>query len=85
MQGNMTMQQLSEKYLRILTNVVRRRDKESLRLIDLLGVVRLTTEQREQLRSVLCEELCEHGLREDDEPNEYGKQLDEIIGILRHY
>jgi hypothetical protein len=41
--------------------------------------VELTDEQRDELREMLTDEFIETGLREDDEPNERGLLLEELI------
>lgn len=45
----------------------------------------LKEEEREAIRSVLLEEFLEKGLSQDDEPNKYGKKIDDYIGRLRLY
>jgi len=39
---------------------------------------------RESLRQLVADELCELGLRANDEPNEYGLQLEDVIDGLGH-
>lgn len=39
---------------------------------------------RSELRIALGEELCETGLRVDDEPNERGLLLESLIDVLGH-
>jgi hypothetical protein len=53
-----------------------------LGLVDSLGKTPLTGEQRESLRNVLLDEFLEHGLESNDEPNELGRRLDDLIGPL---
>ena len=69
----------------LLRQVVRRRRTAILPLVDLLGSRRLTTEEREDLREVLADELMDFGLQPDSEPNSYGRQLDDLIGRLGDY
>jgi hypothetical protein len=57
-----------------LTAVVRKLDREPL-----------SEKEREGLRSILADELCDRGLDDDDEPTSYGKALDGIIGKLMFY
>ncbi|HLA18921.1 MAG TPA: hypothetical protein VJ253_06315 [Dehalococcoidia bacterium] len=66
----------------LLRDVIERRNPELSGLLDRLGVVRLTTEEREALRYALADELCESGLGPDDEHNEFGLELDDLIGAL---
>jgi hypothetical protein len=44
----------------------------------------LTNDQREELRQILTDELMETGLGDDDEPNERGLLLEELIDKLGH-
>lgn len=76
------MNQLDPGQLTLLRDVIERRNPELRRLLDSLGVVRLTTEEREALRGALADELCERGLGPDDEHNEFGLGLDDLIGAL---
>ena len=49
-----------------------------------LQKIQLTAEQREDLRQAVTDELIETGLRDDDEPNERGLLLEELIDRLGH-
>lgn len=51
-------------------------------LVDAVGRRPLTDEEREALRTGLAREMTSVGLREDSEPNEYGIELDDLIGRL---
>jgi hypothetical protein len=66
----------------LLQEVVLKRDPDLLLLIENLGMKPLTEAEREQLRAVVADELCATGLREDDEPNQRGLKLEELIDIL---
>jgi len=46
------------------------------------GELSLDAEQREPLRNSLASELCESGLLPDDEPNERGYALEELIDLV---
>ncbi len=39
----------------------------------------LTADQYDSMRSVICDEFIEAGLRENDTPTPYGEQLEELI------
>jgi hypothetical protein len=65
--------------------IILRRQPLLLDIVGSLGESPLTEESREEIREVLVEELCESGLREDDEPNEYGRKVDDLIGLLMYY
>lgn len=62
-----------------------RRAPRLLSQIESLGKMPLTQEKREELREVLCDEFTEVGLREDYEPTDYGKKVDDLIGVLGFY
>ncbi|HEX6903868.1 MAG TPA: hypothetical protein VF789_29425 [Thermoanaerobaculia bacterium] len=66
----------------LLRAVISRREPRLLKIVETLEKAPLTDEQREMLREVLADELCESGLRDDDEPNELGTRLDDLIGRL---
>lgn len=70
--------------MQFLRQVVEKREPELLPLVGLLGFVPLTTEQREQLRDIIGDELCETGLQEDSEPNGRGLQLEDLIDTVGH-
>jgi hypothetical protein len=54
-------------------------------LVDVLGTRPLTDEEREALRAGLAEEFVSVGLKEDSEPNEYGVEVDALIGRLTFF
>ena len=72
---------LNEKQL--LERVIGARDPSLLPVLDHLG--HLSEDEREALRDVLSDELCERGLDAEDEPTSYGKAVDSIIGSLLFY
>ena len=45
----------------------------------------LTEPQRRQIVDLLTDEFCQSGIREDGEPNERGKRLDNLIGYFVPY
>jgi hypothetical protein len=47
-----------------------------------LGQVPLTNDEREDLRAAVAQELLASGLADDDEPNERGYALEEVIDAL---
>ena len=53
--------------------------------VSTLGQIPLTIEQREALRAALADEMCSIGLDKNDEPNDKGFILENIIDILGHY
>jgi hypothetical protein len=54
-------------------------------VVEQLGTSHLDDETREKLRSVLLDEMDAKGLKGDDEPNQLGVQLDDIVGKLSQY
>lgn len=42
----------------------------------------ITSDEREELRGALAEELTTAGLSAEDEPTDYGRRLDDLIGRL---
>ena len=66
----------------LLRSTFQKQQPGLLPLLDLLGAQPLTEDQREALREALADELIETGLRDDSEPDERGRPLDDIIGRL---
>ena len=70
--------------MRILRAVVTQRAPQHLVLVDALMDRPLTPEERELLREVVADEFIESGLGPDDEPNDRGLLLDDLIAWLGH-
>ena len=68
----------------LLRDVISRRSPKLLPLLDTVAQGALTNEEREELRGVVLDELVEHGLGEDDEPNEHGHTMERLIDALGH-
>jgi len=47
------------------------------------AVSELPLSVRRQIVDVLTDELCEHGLESDHEPNEHGLEVEELIDVCR--
>ena len=45
----------------------------------------LTNDDIEKLRSIICDELINRGLGSDDNANDYGVFLEDLIDDLGHY
>jgi hypothetical protein len=75
---------LPAKLSALLSEVVWKRNPEMIGIVASFQNVGLTDNQREDLRQALTDELMETGLREDDEPNERGLLLEELIDKLGH-
>lgn len=78
-------EELTEAESRLLEEVVEKRAPDQDGLLSLVGRRALTAEEREALRATLSEEFVAEGLRGDDEPNEYGVRLDNLIGRLMQF
>ncbi len=76
--------QLSQEMKKLLEEIVRSRRPDLLGLLDLPQDTKLTEEQREDLRLAVADELLETGLQENDEPNQRGLLLDDLIARLGH-
>lgn len=81
----MVKKQLSQKMFDTLLNIIQRRNPELLGLPFFSQERGLTDEEREDLREVLADELCEFGLKADSEPNKYGLSIDGLIGKLGNF
>ena len=73
---------LSASETDLLMDVARRRAPDQLSVVEELGIRHVTLAEREALRRLLALELLDSGLDCDDEPNEFGLRLEEIIDKL---
>ena len=71
------MEKLSLRWRLLLGDVLSKRAPSLCALIK--EERQLTAEQYASIRSVICDELIEAGLRKDDTPTRYGEQLEELI------
>ena len=69
----------------LLRRVTVKHSSEISNLVDAVGRRPLTDEEREALRTGLAREMTSVGLKEDSEPNEYGIELDNLIGRLMFF
>lgn len=74
---------LSSKMEELMTEVIRKRRPDLLGLLVAPQDTKLSDSQIDELREAVADEFCETGLTEDDEPNESGLSLEDIIGRLR--
>jgi hypothetical protein len=74
---------LSAKLSALLSEVLWKRDPSMIGIVAFQSAV-LTNDQREELRQILTDELMDTGLGDDDEPNERGLLLEELIDKLGH-
>ena len=75
---------LPPKMSALLSEVLWKRDPSMIGVVASLQDVQLSDDQREELRQAVTDELIETGLRDDDEPNERGLLLEELIDRLGH-
>jgi len=68
--------------LALIRSTIQKRQPNLLPLLDLIGKQPLTEDQREALQNALLDEFLGTGLKDGDEPTEYGRQLDDLIGRL---
>ena len=50
---------------------------------DVYAISKLPHKLRQQIAEQLGDELCERGLNPDDEPNDYGLELEDLIDACR--
>jgi hypothetical protein len=67
---------------KILRETLLSRAPGFLSLLDSPEDVRLSADQRDELRQIVTDEFCATGLGEDDEPNARGLILENIIDHL---
>lgn len=75
---------LPAKMSALLSEVLRKRNPSMIGIVASFQNVALTDDQREELRQAVTDELIETGLRDNDEPNERGLMLEELIDRLGH-
>ena len=73
---------LKPEMYQLLKDVALKHQPDLLSSVELLEKKQLSAEKCFDLCEMLTAELCECGLDENDEPNERGLLIDEIIGKL---
>jgi hypothetical protein len=73
---------LPADYAQLLRDAVDEHAPELAPLLAKLGVVPLSEDEREALRGALADELASTGMTAQDEPNERGFQIEDIIDRL---
>lgn len=66
----------------LLRRAVAEHSSDLLPLLPEIGRRPLSSDEREELRGALAEELTAAGLGPGDEPTDYGRRLDDLIGRL---
>ena len=68
-----------------LREIIQKHRPSLLSILDSIGIIPLTDEQREEFRGAIADELLETGLNESDEPNQRGLLLEDLIDRLGHF
>jgi hypothetical protein len=76
------MPTLTQDEHELLHHAVAEHNSDLLPLLSEIGRRPLSSDEREELRGALAEELTESGLGPGDEPTDYGRRLDDLIGRL---
>lgn len=66
----------------LLTEVIEKRRPDLLKLMPPYREIDLTEDERDEIIDAVTDEFTSTGLKEDDEPNERGIRLDDLIGSL---
>lgn len=69
----------------LLMEVLEKRRPDLLRLLPPYRESYLTDLERDEIIDAVTDEFTATGLRSDDEPNERGIRLDDLIGALASY
>jgi hypothetical protein len=78
----MNMVRVPQRLQELLREVMAKYQPAMLSRLSPTGELSLAIEQREPLRNSLASELCETGLWPDDEPNDRGNALEELIDLV---
>ncbi len=76
------MTTLTQDEQELLRHTLVEHNAELLPMLSEIGRRLLTRDEREELRGALTEELTTAGLGAGDEPTDYGRRLDDLIGRL---
>ena len=76
------MVRIPQRLQQLLREVMAKYRPEMLSRFSAAGELSLVAEQREPLRQSLASELCESGLLPNDEPNDRGYALEELIDLV---
>lgn len=76
------MIRIPERLQSILREVIAKRQPQLLSFLSAGGDLSLTAKQRFDMQQALGDELCDTGLRPDDEPNERGYAIEELIDLV---
>ena len=73
------MIQLNNESLELLRVCLNHHKPELLYVIDSQELINIDSGLGNELRQAVGNEFCRDGLKQDDEPNEYGLELEELI------
>jgi hypothetical protein len=73
---------LNQRMRDLLAEVIEKRRPNMLQLIT-SGNIEVTDAEVDELFDIVGDEFMETGLKQDDEPNERGLLLEDLIGCLR--
>jgi hypothetical protein len=76
------MVRIPQRLRQLLREVMAKYHPEMLPQFPPSGELALGQQQREPLRISLASELCESGFKPDDEPNDRGHALEELIDLV---
>jgi hypothetical protein len=74
--------QIPHRLVNLIAEVLAKYHPEWVPAFRASGIETFNDEQRFAIRQSCTDELCASGLSADDEPNERGIQLEEIIDVL---
>jgi hypothetical protein len=78
------MTTLTQDEQELLRHAVTAHNRRLLHVLSEIGQRPLTTDEREELRGALADELTAAGLDAEDEPTPYGLELENVIDALGH-
>ncbi len=77
------MNNLTEKKKNLLNKILQRNNVSFE--IHKYGVLVIDQDDKRNIIQVLANEFCEKGLKENDEPNELGLEIEELIDIVNNW
>ena len=76
----MMQAKLSDSKIRLLEEVLK---KHQAGLLSLIREDTISPEKIEELCDIIMDEFCENGLKPNDEPNQRGLELENLVDALR--
>jgi len=78
----MTRKILNTEEKRLLLECLSKHGPDLIKEMDKLDTGELESEIVNEMRSAITDEFVQNGLKKDDEPNEYGLELEDLIDKL---